>query len=85
MRLLEKIPMAKAAVQFITRHDDEPIEAVEAALAKVLEHAAAELTAARERRAAKVAAAVAALEAEQQTITAADVGDAAAVVGPEAA
>jgi hypothetical protein len=72
MRLADKIPMAKSAVEFITRHDDEPIEAVEAALAKLAAHVAAELEAARARRAAKAAAAVAALES--QTITAADVG-----------
>lgn len=85
MRLLDKIPMAQRAIDFITRHDDEPIEVVEAAAAKVAAYIAAELESARARRAAAAAAKVAELEAAAKAAEEAKAAEAQAAAGDETA
>lgn len=53
MKVVEKIDLAKAAVNSISRHDDAEKEYVLAALAKVKEHVDSEIVALEARRAEK--------------------------------
>ena len=55
MKITQKIPRLTEAINFIARHDDAPIEQVEAALNEGRAHIDAELKAANERRAKKTA------------------------------
>jgi hypothetical protein len=49
MKLADKLAPAKRAVEFIARHDDEPLAEREKMLDALAKHAAAELAAARRR------------------------------------
>jgi hypothetical protein len=57
MKLADKLAPAKRAVEFIARHDDEPVAEREKVLDALAKHAATELAAARKRAAEKAKAA----------------------------
>jgi hypothetical protein len=56
MKIADKVERAKQAIQFITDHDDAPIEEVVAATDELKTFIASELKAAPKRRAARAKA-----------------------------
>lgn len=49
MKLADKLAPAERAIEFIARHDDEPVEAREKLLDELRKHIVGELAAARKR------------------------------------
>ena len=77
MDIQRKEQRLSEALHSLTRHDDEPLEQIEAAIQRVFVHATDELAAARQRRADAKAAA----EVEQQRKAADEAARASATAG----